>query len=186
MSHALFAVGQRTPVPVVEGLRISGPSPLVIMIGIPRPTLAEIKVIDHGAITHRFGWNAATAWLTLHLFDQDRNLEFRGELFHSAGKQPDEFTDAALARMRDDLPEGYGTVCSVVLVDTVNQTVRALRAYSWSNALSLAFLEAAETTRHASPAEADRAADVLLRRSTDELAAMATVTFSLPGYTPTT
>lgn len=181
MNHTLFAVGETCPIPTVAGMQLSEAPPLVILFGLPRPSQDEIRAVQSGKVIHRLGANAHAAWMTVHVYDAGNSVALLGEVFHSAGKSPDHFTDEGLARMRADLPAGYGLVCSLVLVDTTDQRVTALRAYSWSYELSMAFLASAERTRHVSVAAVDQAIDDLLARSNVELAQAATVTFNLPA-----
>jgi hypothetical protein len=183
MSFTMYAIGQRSPIRMTEGLFIQGP-PLMIMIGIPRPTLSEINVINHGRVLHKFGLNEHTAWLTMHFYDEHDTLGFQGELFFSAGQQPENFTEEKLAALRADLSGEIGLLCPIVLVDTVDQRIATVRGCSWSHTLSLAFLDAAEKTRNVSPEAATRAAYQLMKHTNDDLAKMADVMFNLAGDTP--
>lgn len=181
MVSELLAVGAHCPFPVSEGLRVHQLVPALLVIGIPNPTPAEILAVRTGKIVHRFGANQATAWMTMHFYlTEDPICQFQGELFHSAAYERDQFTDAKLAEYRDELPAGFGIGCTLVLVNTLDRRIVALRLYAWSRDLSLASLDAAEQTRNASIADAEAAASALLKYSTDALATKASLTFELP------
>jgi hypothetical protein len=180
MSATILSLGARSPDHAHEGLRISGDTnPLTITIGIADPTAEELAAIQQGSVVHNFGANAFTAWMTLRFYLDDE-LKFWGDVFHTACKFPSEYTDDKLAKLRDDLPEGIGLFCVIILVNTVDQRIVALRPYSWSHEMSRAFVDAAEKTRHAAITHVDFETKALMELySTEELSRLATIRFEL-------
>lgn len=182
----IFSVGQPCPVRVDnDGLQLNGSVPVMIIIGIESPNPEEVEVIRRGHVSHRFGSNDITAWMTLHFYknptDDHSDAIFKGEVFYCGGAISEEFTDERLLELRQSLPEGVGIGCTMILVDTDTQIIRTMRMYAWSNVLSHAFLDAAEATRSVDRDTAYNAATNLMDNTTDQLAALATVTFDLSG-----
>lgn len=179
----LFVIGERSPIPMSEGLQmVVGVPPVLILIGLAAPTRQEVAAIRTGKVIHKFGANNHTAWMTLHFHDRFGVVPFQGEVFYAASKEP-EFTDEKLAKLRETLPTGIGIACNIIVVNTRNQRIVAIRLYSWSNALSLAFVDAADKTRFSTPDAADLATDALMEHTTNELADLATLSFELKGVT---
>lgn len=168
-----FIAGRRSPVEMSEGLRISTSPPMLITIGIARPNPEELLAFNFGRIIHRFGHDHFTSWMTLHFYIAN-DLMYKGEVFHAAGKSPEEFTDQKLRDLRANLSPDRGIACVLVIIDSETQIVATIRMYAWSNELSMAFLNAAEHTRRISPRNSDRRAkDLMQQFSTDDLSRMA-------------
>lgn len=151
--------------------------PVTIAMGLVDPTPGEVLAVRHGRIEHRLGGNEATTWISLSVSEA-----LIGEVFFSAGVQPDDFTPLRLFHLHNDLVESQGLICHTLLVNSRDQRIAVNRFYSWSNQFSYTFLEAVERTRSADAAQIARATDALLRLPTPQLAAQATLgSFILPA-----
>ena len=156
-----------------------------IFIGIDDPRPHEIMAIRTGRTEHHFA--AATngsAYIVLEFFGGWSSRVtpiFAGEVFFSAAKQPGDFTDALLAEARAALPKGLGYLCTINVVNSKTNMVVAMRAYSWSRELSLAFLDACEQSRTVTVADAIRQEKRWLTLTNQQLARQATVRFTLKG-----
>lgn len=157
----------------------------VIFIGIDDPTAGEILAIRAGRVEHSFA--AATngsCYVVLRFhggWSSSPHPIFAGEVFFSAAKQPDDFTDALLAEARAGLPTGVGYLCTINVVNSKTNIIVAMRAYSWSNELSHAFLDACEQSRSATIRDAMQQEKRWLTLTNQQLAERATVRFTLPG-----
>ena len=146
----------------------------MIVVGLIDPRPHEIEAVRTGVIEHRLGRTPATMWMTI------RSEVYGGDMYFSAAKQPQDFTDAKLAELREKLPSGQGLLCVLVLVNARDNCITAMRAYTWSHRLSHAFLDGCESTRGESESAADRDASNLMNHySVEELAERAKVEFVL-------